>query len=198
MKNVKYSCHFQWLNTEHWSLNNIAVRHTRSCISSSQLLFITKQTRRWSVRFIHHSVIETNLAARSHDPIMRIKLNCEQVFLFARSFWGEYIGKGSIFSNSRRRKKLLCFNYYYYFYLVCFWQKNYFDKKQIDYYRLSDDLHLHLLPNYNYCFGFCTEIESEYAVQTEGKEKRKTVKTNAIRQTSLRWQWVRTTIMIPV
>lgn len=52
MKNVKYSCHFQWLNTEHRT--HIAIRHTRSCILSSQLLFIMKQTRRWSVRFIQH------------------------------------------------------------------------------------------------------------------------------------------------
>lgn len=40
--------------------------------------------------------------------------------------------------------------------------------------------------NYNYYFDFCTKIESKYAVQTDGIEKRKTVNIKAIRQTTMR------------
>lgn len=171
------------VNTEHWSLNSIAIRHTRSCILSSQLFFVAKQTRRWSVRFIHHKVIETNLAARSHDPIMRIKLNCEQVFPFARSFWGEYRKREHFFHIQEDKKTFMLQLLLLLFDLLL--AKKYLDKKQIDYDRLLTFIHTYypIIPikNYNYCFGFCTEIESEYAVQTEEKEKRKTVKTKAIR-----------------
>lgn len=133
--------------TEHWTLNSIAIHHKRSCIWSSQLLLfiIMKQTRRWSVRFIHHSVIETNLAARRHNPIVKIKSNCEPAFLCAQSFWAWK--KGSTFFQFKKTKKKRASNIITIIFFASRNRKKCFDKKQNVYYRLSPDLHPYLLPN---------------------------------------------------
>lgn len=142
-----------------------------------------KLTRRWSVRFIHHSsVIETNLATRSHDPIMRIKSNCEQVFLCALSFWAWKKG-AFFFFNSRRQK-----NFHAWIITIILFASG---RKNVTTKSKSIIIDLVLTFIHTYCPTIPNKNRIWMSSSNRRKGKRKTVITEPIRQTSMRWQWPR-------